>query len=154
MKGLMSNWVSFSCSFNEDERGIVAVSMKNIEENSCVKFRLATVMDNDWVEINDTIPDSCHATVGFRGPGYGKHNVNLGATGCFTKSIIVHEFLHLLGVSHEQVRPDRDQYLTVNWTNMQVSKNNLFTFKLTRTSDFHQDVRVTLRSVTNIWDCD
>ena len=95
--------------------------MKNIEENSCVKFRLATVMDMDWVEINDTIKESCHATIGFMGPGYGKHNLNLGESWCFTKTIIVHEFLHLLGVSHEQVRPDRDQYLTVNWTNMRVS---------------------------------
>ena len=95
--------------------------MKNIEENSCVKFRLATVVDKDWVEIISK-DDGCFAELGFLGPGYGKHAFNLGIEGCFLKSTIVHELLHVLGVSHEQTRPDRDQYLTVNWKNMEVCR--------------------------------
>ena len=103
--------------------------MKNIEENSCVKFRLATVLDVDWVEIHSEKKGVCNANVGFLGPGHGKHSVNLGAgdndksKGCFTKGVVVHELLHMLGVSHEQNRPDRDQHLRVDWKNMKVSQN-------------------------------
>ena len=32
--------------------------------------------------------------------------------------VLIHEFLHNLGVGHTQNRPDRDQYITVNWDNI------------------------------------
>ena len=38
----------------------------------------------------------------------------------FFKGVVVHELLHILGVAHEQQRPDRDQFLTINWPNMKV----------------------------------
>ena len=98
--------------------------MKEIEDNSCVKFRAANVEDKDWVDIVDT-DLGCFASLGFFGPGFGKHKCNLmgtqadGST-CVATDIIIHELLHNLGVSHEQVRPDRDDYMTINWPKMQV----------------------------------
>merc|ERR1719225_2112062 len=42
----------------------------------------------------------------------------LEQNGCVTLKITVHELLHALGIKHEQCRPDRDDYVIVNWSNI------------------------------------
>lgn len=61
-------------------------------------------------------------------------------TGCLSGTPI-HEFLHALGFYHEQSRTDRDDYVTINYENIQpgiiqnykqVKKNDGFWYILTR----------------------
>lgn len=50
-----------------------------------------------------------------------------GGTGC-AKGSIIHEILHALGIMHEQVRPDRDEYVTINFEN--IDDSAVFNFEM------------------------
>ncbi|CAF3333453.1 unnamed protein product [Rotaria socialis] len=38
---------------------------------------------------------------------------------CMISGVIQHELLHILGFFHEQSRPDRDSYVSIQWSNIQ-----------------------------------
>ena len=37
---------------------------------------------------------------------------------CLREGVIIHEILHALGFFHEHSRPDRDQYITIDFNNL------------------------------------
>ena len=50
--------------------------------------------------------------------------------GCWWEDTVVHEFIHAFGFHHEQVRPDRDNYVEIIYENIPEDKAhnfNLFT---------------------------
>ena len=59
--------------------------------------------------------------------------------GCWFEDTVVHEFIHAFGFHHEQVRPDRDNYVEIIFENIpqdKVSNFNLFTGSLTFGVDY------------------
>ena len=56
----------------------------------------------------------------------GQQNLSLKAPGCMVTGIIAHEFMHALGFFHEQSRPDRDDYIKVNFENIAPQNVNNF----------------------------
>ena len=69
-------------------------------------------------------------------PTYLKFRVFFIITGggCWFENTVVHEFIHAFGFHHEQVRPDRDNYVEIIYENIpenKVSNFNLFTGSLT-----------------------
>ena len=64
------------------------------------------------------IPGSgCWSFVGRIG---GRQDLSLASRDCFSKGIIQHEFMHAIGMSHEQTCPDRDRYIRINWGNIRL----------------------------------
>ncbi len=63
----------------------------------------------------------CSSSVGMIG---GRQNINL-ADGCSTGSTI-HEIGHAVGLWHEQSRADRDNWITIQWQNIQSGKEHNF----------------------------
>jgi hypothetical protein len=92
--------------------------MKGIQEETCVKFVPRTT-EADYIEIRKAADLGCGAMVGLR-PGQGRPMaVNYRVPECLqTTGVIQHELLHVLGLFHEQSRPDRDEHVTILWDNI------------------------------------
>ncbi len=66
---------------------------------------------------------SCSSYVGKQG---GRQTISLRESRCFVMGTIIHEVLHALGMTHEDQRPDRNCYVSVNeaMTNLTDEKCN------------------------------
>ncbi|KHJ91282.1 astacin [Oesophagostomum dentatum] len=81
--------------------------MKMIESNTCVSFKPRN-REEDYVNI-----------------------YNVEGKGCMGVATIVHELLHVVGLNHEHVREDRDDYVKIHWEN--INKTMAYNFvKLNR----------------------
>ena len=101
--------------------------MDEIQSNvTCIQF-IPRVSQVDYIEI---MPGSgCSSYVGKIG---GKQTVtlltsngNAGST-CMVKGIIIHELNHALGFVHMQSAIDRDNFVTINYVNIQDTAVNNF----------------------------
>lgn len=93
-----------------------------------IKFIERELTDmNPYINITANPENGCRSYVGLVGTVGQPHGQELNlAPGCVHSSIVKHEFLHALGVFHEQCRPDRDMYVLVNKTNILPGFENNF----------------------------
>uniref|UniRef100_A0A915LBY1 Metalloendopeptidase n=1 Tax=Meloidogyne javanica TaxID=6303 RepID=A0A915LBY1_MELJA len=62
---------------------------------------------------------ACQSTVGYVDK-QGRNRINLEPrTHCEEPNTVIHEIMHCLGVSHEQMRYDRDEYIEVLYDNLE-----------------------------------
>ncbi|QQP56456.1 Metalloendopeptidase [Caligus rogercresseyi] len=101
-----------SSDFSSEDVSKIKQGMATIEGSSCVKFVERTNEDK-YVNIV-TGGGGCYANL-----GYNKWRSNSMDQGSIT-----HELFHILGSGHEQNRPDRDEYVTVNWANVPTQSAN------------------------------
>ncbi|KAL6422992.1 hypothetical protein ACFW04_010466 [Cataglyphis niger] len=98
-----------------------------IMSKTCIKFiriQHKELPANNWVNITGHLK-GCFSDLGRN--AYGPTTLNLDVNTCFrTIGHPIHEMLHALGLYHEHMRPDRDEYITIIWGN--IKKGNAFNF--------------------------
>jgi len=107
---------TIDAAFTDSERAVIAQGIKQVEDNSCLRF-VERNGEYDYVQIHPG-KGGCYAVIPYR-IGAGMREIGLEQDGCVYTKVVVHELLHAVGVKHEQCRPDRDDYITINWSNIQ-----------------------------------
>ncbi|MBU2705830.1 ricin-type beta-trefoil lectin domain protein [Zooshikella marina] len=106
-------YYSFNSSYPSQYRQRVRDALKYVEGMTNVKFVEDSRQRNRVVVENGS---GCWSYVGMLG---GTQRLSLSTNGCVIRAIVGHEFMHALGIYHEQSRKDRDKYVTIHWNNIQ-----------------------------------
>ncbi|XP_068249144.1 zinc metalloproteinase nas-4-like isoform X2 [Palaemon carinicauda] len=108
-----------SSTYSKSERNSIALAMKSFHENTCIRF-VPREDQRDYIHILKG--DGCSSSVGMVG---GAQAVSLGP-GCVYAGIAMHELMHAVGFWHEQSRYDRDDYIYVDYSNIQTDMDYNF----------------------------
>jgi len=101
-----------SDDFGPEHRKMLRQAMNEYVNRTCIRFRKRT---NETNYVFFTMgKDMCASSVGMTG---GKQNITLGVH-CGVLGTFEHEIMHALGFVHEHSRPDRDDYIKINFTNI------------------------------------
>lgn len=110
---------TFHPDFSVPEQLIVVQAMTVFATQTCVRFIPKT--DEHVEHIQFVKGDGCGSSIGYRHGQRTPLNVTYSDYCLTIRGVIQHEMLHVLGLLHEQSRPDRDNYITIIWDNIPLS---------------------------------
>ncbi|XP_028421560.1 high choriolytic enzyme 1-like [Perca flavescens] len=110
--GLVLVPFTVSSDFTSSEKQLIVSALQGFHSTTCIRF-VPRTNETDYVSVENQ--SGCFSYVGKSG---GAQLLSLQRPGCLYYGTIQHEFNHALGFWHEQSRSDRDNYVTINWTNI------------------------------------
>uniref|UniRef100_A0A0N4ZGX9 Zinc metalloproteinase n=1 Tax=Parastrongyloides trichosuri TaxID=131310 RepID=A0A0N4ZGX9_PARTI len=102
----------------------IAAALTQISEETCITFTKIDAKNTSEPGIRFIKGSGCWSYVG-RLFEKNLQDISIGA-GCDVNGIIQHEVCHALGIKHEQIRMDRDQYVKINTTNILAGQEHNF----------------------------
>ncbi|XP_067672557.1 meprin A subunit beta-like [Haliotis asinina] len=116
---------TISSHYSDGTKETIRAAMKQIENdtrvngNACITY-VPRTSQHDYIEV--ATGTGCHSHIGRKG---GMQIVTI-SNGCYRKGTIMHELIHALGFWHEQSEPNRDQYVTIVWDNIESGREHNF----------------------------
>jgi len=99
-------------SIGTQGKAAIQAAVADFKSKTCLRFQ-ERKDEKDYITFFKG--SGCWSYVGKWGRKYQK--VSIGR-GCESKGTVIHELIHALGFWHEQSRPDRDEYVRINWDNI------------------------------------
>lgn len=110
--------------YSTEEADNVRLALTTFDEQTCLKFEElpagSAPAGRRYIYYKKS-PNMCGTRVGYNPlplVGAGAHDVLLSANCTSRQGIIQHETLHVLGLYHEQSRPDRDEHVVIDYDNI------------------------------------
>ncbi|XP_020514430.1 high choriolytic enzyme 1-like [Labrus bergylta] len=110
--GLVMIPFTVNSQFTSGESKKIRRAMKGFHRKTCLRF-VPRKNEYDYISIENKA--GCFSNLGRTG---GRQVLSLNRQGCLYHGIIQHEINHALGFQHEQSRSDRDNYVRINWENI------------------------------------
>ncbi|XP_056090340.1 meprin A subunit beta-like [Rhinichthys klamathensis goyatoka] len=101
-----------SVDLSMNSRGVILRAFEQFRLKSCIDFK-PRAAEEFYISVESR--EGCWSYIGRTSPG--GQTLSIG-NGCGIKAIVEHEFLHALGLYHEQTRYDRDDYVTIRYENI------------------------------------
>ncbi|XP_020806072.1 seminal metalloprotease 1 [Drosophila serrata] len=115
--------------FDKAQLAHISEAMATIMNNSCITYVIAKEEELPLALNITGLNDGCNTEVlGYRKNAPNRINLQphqIGK-GCFRIGSIMHELLHSLGFEHQHVSQNRDEYVRIEWEN--IDKNQFTNF--------------------------
>ncbi|CAF1264996.1 unnamed protein product [Adineta steineri] len=109
------------------------VSLDSNSASFCVRFQPKTNDNEYFISIKNGSQYSSYVGRVYRG---GQSVTLQMKSYCVDREVtIMHEFMHALDFWHEQLRPDHDDYVTINFDNVQQGSEHNFNKYLSDVTD-------------------
>ncbi len=105
---------------------IIRGAIDEYVQKTCLKFRLRspTSTITSYIHFENISAPACTSSSIGKATTYVQ-TINVPG-GCGTHETVLHEIGHAIGFWHEQSRPDRNIYLTIDWKNVEEDRKSLF----------------------------
>ncbi|EDW81478.2 uncharacterized protein Dwil_GK11006 [Drosophila willistoni] len=107
-------------NFSEIEASNVRYAVSSFNDQTCLQFEEMTgnpPAGRRYVYFKKS-KNMCGTRVGYQPLQFGSHDVQLTERCLSMPGVIQHETLHVLGLFHEQSRPDRNEYVEIDYDNI------------------------------------
>ena len=115
----------YSEDLSREQKEIFRQAIDHIASLTPIRFRQRSNEEGYLLVISDDDNSACWSAVAYTGQ-QELLDINCGRSGIPRLGTVVHEVLHALGFRHEHSRPDRDEYVRINWQNIRPDQKRWF----------------------------